>query len=129
VGGPVAMLCFAFVTYLSAFLLSHCYRSPVSDGDDSQKRQRNYTYMDAVRTHLGTLPHVFSCVATVHLCSCAFGHWYYLSMATDEQRVQGRSAPGSAACCSTSTCTGRQSPTPSPRRLASGTFPLASQAR
>ncbi|CAD6259207.1 unnamed protein product [Miscanthus lutarioriparius] len=53
VGGPVAMLCFAFVTYLSAFLLSHCYRSPVSDGDDSQKRQRNYTYMDAVRTHLG----------------------------------------------------------------------------
>ncbi|CAD6261911.1 unnamed protein product [Miscanthus lutarioriparius] len=53
VGGPVAMLCFAFVTYLSALLLSHCYRSPVSDGDDPQKRQRNYTYMDAVRTHLG----------------------------------------------------------------------------
>jgi len=53
VGGPVAMLCFAFVTYLSAFLLSHCYRSPASD-DGSLKRQRNYTYMDAVRTHLGT---------------------------------------------------------------------------
>uniref|UniRef100_A0A804M8X8 Amino acid transporter transmembrane domain-containing protein n=1 Tax=Zea mays TaxID=4577 RepID=A0A804M8X8_MAIZE len=52
VGGPVAMLCFAFVTYLSAFLLSHCYRSPASD-DGSLKRQRNYTYMDAVRTHLG----------------------------------------------------------------------------
>ncbi|ONM12697.1 putative amino acid permease 7 [Zea mays] len=51
VGGPVAMLCFAFVTYLSAFLLSHCYRSPASD-DGSLKRQRNYTYMDAVRTHL-----------------------------------------------------------------------------
>ncbi|RCV15005.1 hypothetical protein SEVIR_3G025400v4 [Setaria viridis] len=48
VGGPVAMVCFAFVTYISAFLLSHCYRSP-----DLEKRQRNYTYMDAVRTHLG----------------------------------------------------------------------------
>ncbi|CAO2044079.1 unnamed protein product [Urochloa humidicola] len=48
VGGPVAMVCFAFVTYLSAYLLSHCYRSP-----DLEKRQRNYTYMDAVRTHLG----------------------------------------------------------------------------
>ncbi|PUZ49308.1 hypothetical protein GQ55_7G316200 [Panicum hallii var. hallii] len=48
VGGPVAMVCFAFVTYISALLLSHCYRSP-----DLEKRQRNYTYMDAVRTHLG----------------------------------------------------------------------------
>jgi amino acid permease len=48
VAGPVAMLCFAFVTYVSAFLLSHCYRSP-----ESGKRQRNYTYMGAVRTHLG----------------------------------------------------------------------------
>ncbi|RLM73866.1 putative amino acid permease 7 [Panicum miliaceum] len=42
------MVCFAFVTYISAFLLSHCYRSP-----DLEKRQRNYTCMDAVRTHLG----------------------------------------------------------------------------
>lgn len=49
VGGPVAMVCFAFVTYISAFLLSHCYRSP-----DLEKRQRNYTCMDAVRTHLGS---------------------------------------------------------------------------
>ncbi|TVU16429.1 hypothetical protein EJB05_39991 [Eragrostis curvula] len=48
VGGPVAMVCFAFVTYVSAFLLSHCYMSP-----DSEKPQRNHTYMDAVRTHLG----------------------------------------------------------------------------
>jgi len=141
VGGPVAMLCFAFVTYLSALLLSHCYRSPVSDGDDPQKRQRNYTYMDAVRTHLGTLRYLKSflalrpCVFVLVLVTpvvfvlssvcntvCAFAHCY-LSMATDEQRVQGRSAPGSAACYSTSTCTGRQSPTPSPRQHASGTYP------
>ncbi|KAK3143481.1 hypothetical protein QOZ80_4AG0300830 [Eleusine coracana subsp. coracana] len=50
VGGPVAMVCFAIVTYISASLMSHCYRSPEAD---SEKRQRNYTYMDAVRTHLG----------------------------------------------------------------------------
>nr|CAB3486041.1 unnamed protein product [Digitaria exilis] len=49
VGGPVAMVCFAFVTYISAYLLSHCYRSP----DLEKRHQRNYTYMDAVRTHLG----------------------------------------------------------------------------
>lgn len=48
IAGPTVMICFAFVTYISAFLLSHCYRSP-----DSEKRQRNYTYMDAVRVHLG----------------------------------------------------------------------------
>jgi amino acid permease len=48
VAGPIAMVCFAFVTYISAFLLSHCYRSP-----GSEKMQRNYSYMDAVRVHLG----------------------------------------------------------------------------
>ncbi|KAL6623059.1 hypothetical protein ACP70R_032938 [Stipagrostis hirtigluma subsp. patula] len=48
VGGPVAMVCFAFVMYISAFMMTHCYRSP-----DSEKRHRNYTFMDAVRTHLG----------------------------------------------------------------------------
>lgn len=75
VGGPIAMLCFAFVTYLSAFLLSHCYRSPVHSDDGSQKRQRNYTYMDAVRTHLGTLsfpalrPCIFVLVPVVSVLS------------------------------------------------------------
>ncbi|KAL6844108.1 hypothetical protein ACP4OV_025781 [Aristida adscensionis] len=50
VGGPVAMVGFALVTYVSARLLTHCYRSP--DGGD--KSRRNPTYMDAVRSHLGT---------------------------------------------------------------------------
>ncbi|KAJ8640133.1 hypothetical protein MRB53_016827 [Persea americana] len=48
VGGPVSLLCFAVVTYLSAFLLSDCYRSP-----DPVTGSRNYTYMDAVRVNLG----------------------------------------------------------------------------
>ncbi|KAL6883605.1 hypothetical protein ACP4OV_011019 [Aristida adscensionis] len=48
VAGPLAMLCFAFLMYISAFMMTHCYRSPEPD-----KLRRNYTYMDAVRTHLG----------------------------------------------------------------------------
>lgn len=50
VGGPVSLLCFAVVTYLSAFLLSDCYRSP-----DPVTGSRNYTYMDAVRVNLGSI--------------------------------------------------------------------------
>ncbi|KAL3736541.1 hypothetical protein ACJRO7_025484 [Eucalyptus globulus] len=49
IAGPVSLLCFAIVTYVSAFLLSDCYRSP-----DPIKGTRNYTYMDAVRVNLGT---------------------------------------------------------------------------
>lgn len=58
VAGPAAMLCFAAVTYVSALLLSHCYRSPAGAGADDEEdhkeaAQRNYTYMDAVGAHLG----------------------------------------------------------------------------
>ncbi|XP_031131245.1 amino acid permease 6-like [Ipomoea triloba] len=45
VAGPVAMVAFAVITLYTSLLLADCYRSP--DG------KRNYTYMDAVRTHLG----------------------------------------------------------------------------
>ncbi|KAL5713031.1 hypothetical protein ACHQM5_015147 [Ranunculus cassubicifolius] len=45
---PICMLGFAIVTYVSASLLSDCYRSPVSVTGN-----RNYTYMDAVRRILG----------------------------------------------------------------------------
>lgn len=47
VGGPVSMLLFAIVTYVSAFLLSDCYRS-----SDPVIGTRNYCYMDAVRLNL-----------------------------------------------------------------------------
>ncbi|KAK3009640.1 hypothetical protein RJ639_015179 [Escallonia herrerae] len=49
IAGPVALLCFAFVTYISAFLLSDCYRSP-----DPVTGRRNYSYTDAVRVNLGS---------------------------------------------------------------------------
>ncbi|KAJ4838125.1 hypothetical protein Tsubulata_045027 [Turnera subulata] len=48
IGGPVSMLCFAVVTYISVALLSDCYRSP-----DPVTGKRNYTYIHAVRANLG----------------------------------------------------------------------------
>ncbi|XP_031376407.1 probable amino acid permease 7 isoform X1 [Punica granatum] len=48
IGGPVALLCFAIITYFSASKLADCYRYP-----DSVNGKRNYSYMDAVRVNLG----------------------------------------------------------------------------
>ncbi|KAF8409808.1 hypothetical protein HHK36_005887 [Tetracentron sinense] len=48
IAGPVSLLCFAIVTYVSSFLLSDCYRSP-----HPVTGARNYTYMDAVGVNLG----------------------------------------------------------------------------
>ncbi|XP_019194331.1 PREDICTED: probable amino acid permease 7 [Ipomoea nil] len=45
IAGPVALLCFAVVTYISVSLISQCYMSPSG--------HRNPTYMDAVRFNLG----------------------------------------------------------------------------
>uniref|UniRef100_A0A0D9XQ10 Amino acid transporter transmembrane domain-containing protein n=1 Tax=Leersia perrieri TaxID=77586 RepID=A0A0D9XQ10_9ORYZ len=46
--GPAVMLLFALVIYYTSTLLADCYRS----GDQSTGK-RNYTYTDAVRSHLG----------------------------------------------------------------------------
>ncbi|KAJ1397073.1 Amino acid transporter, transmembrane domain [Sesbania bispinosa] len=48
VAGPSVMFLFSFVTYYTSTLLSVCYRS-----GDQVSGKRNYTYMDAVRSHLG----------------------------------------------------------------------------
>lgn len=48
IAGPACMLCFAVVTYISAYLLSDCYRSP-----HPETGVRNRSYMDAVRLFLG----------------------------------------------------------------------------
>ncbi|KAK1553258.1 hypothetical protein Q3G72_031673 [Acer saccharum] len=45
IGGPCVMLMFAFVNYYSASLMADCYRSAHGN--------RNYTYMDVVRSNLG----------------------------------------------------------------------------
>ena len=49
IAGAVSLICFDIVTYVSAFLISNCYRCP-----DSITRRRNYFYADAVRVNLGS---------------------------------------------------------------------------
>jgi len=57
IGGPLALLCFAIITYVSSSLLSDCYRTP-----DPVTGKRNYSYMDAVRVNLGSeLSFILSC--------------------------------------------------------------------
>lgn len=62
IAGPISLLCFAIVTYISAFLLADCYRSP-----DPITGTRNYSYMDAVRVNLGSIYiNSFSSVRSLH---------------------------------------------------------------
>lgn len=49
VAGPAVMFLFSFVTYYTSSLLTDCYRTA-----DPVFGKRNYTYMDAVRSILGT---------------------------------------------------------------------------
>ncbi|GJX77467.1 probable amino acid permease 7 [Tanacetum coccineum] len=48
IGGPIALISFAFVTYISSILLSDCYRSP-----DPVTGTRNRSFTNAVRVILG----------------------------------------------------------------------------
>lgn len=50
IAGPLVLVLFAFVTLLSSFLLSNCYRSP----DPEFGPSRNGSYLDAVLMILGT---------------------------------------------------------------------------
>lgn len=87
VAGPVAMLCFAAVTYVSALLMSHCYRSPApgpgpdSPPDSEKTRRRNYTYMDAVRSHLGP-KHTYLCGFLQYVYLYGIGIAYTITTAT-----------------------------------------------
>ncbi|KAJ6405007.1 hypothetical protein OIU84_013061 [Salix udensis] len=46
--GPLVLVVFSFITFFTSTLLADSYRSP-----DPVTGNRNYTYMDAVRAHLG----------------------------------------------------------------------------
>ncbi|CAI0423637.1 unnamed protein product [Linum tenue] len=50
VAGPVTLIIFSLITLFTSTLLADAYRHP-----DPVTGQRNYTYMDAVRAHLGGL--------------------------------------------------------------------------
>jgi amino acid permease len=47
--GPIALVVCAYITYYTAVLLCDCYRTP-----DPVHGKRNYTYMDVVRSCLGS---------------------------------------------------------------------------
>lgn len=53
--GPIVLIACSYVTYYTAILLTDCYRTP-----DPVKGRRNYTYMDVVRSSLGS-KNVFFC--------------------------------------------------------------------
>nr|GMC89610.1 amino acid permease 6-like [Ipomoea batatas] len=53
--GSVALLVFSVITLYTSILLTDCYRSP--------EGTRNYSYMDAVRTHLGGIQYMFCALA------------------------------------------------------------------
>lgn len=55
VTGTAVLLIFSFITYFTSTLLADSYRSP-----DPVSGKRNYTYMDVVRSHLGTFTLLFS---------------------------------------------------------------------
>ncbi|CAM0902155.1 unnamed protein product [Alopecurus aequalis] len=89
VAGPIAMVLFAGVTYVSGVLLSHCYRSPAapaagggggSDESSPGKTRRNYTYMDAVRALLGR-KHTYVCGTLQYLYLYGIGVAYTLTTA------------------------------------------------
>ncbi|KAI9115682.1 hypothetical protein K1719_013351 [Acacia pycnantha] len=48
IAGPVSLLLFAIVTYVSSFLVTDVYRT-----SDSKSGKRNHSYIEAVRTYLG----------------------------------------------------------------------------
>ncbi|XP_074590765.1 putative amino acid permease 7 isoform X2 [Curcuma longa] len=95
IAGPVSMLCFAIVTYVSAFLLSDCYRSP-----HPVTGTRNYSYMDAVRINLGE-KQTWVCGFLQYFSLCGTGIAYTITTSTSLKAIQksdcyhkkGRNAP------------------------------------
>ncbi|KAJ9187124.1 hypothetical protein P3X46_002618 [Hevea brasiliensis] len=82
IAGPVVLLCFAIVTYVSAFLLSDCYRSP-----DPVTGSRNYTYMDAVRVNLGRI-HTWFCGLLQYLSMYGTAVAYVITTSTSMRAIQ-----------------------------------------
>ncbi|KAG9455406.1 hypothetical protein H6P81_008310 [Aristolochia fimbriata] len=70
IAGPVSMLFFAIVTYVSSFLLSDCYRTP-----NPVTGKRNRSYVDAVKIYLGK-KHRFCCglLQFINLCGCGIAY-------------------------------------------------------
>ncbi|KAL1820864.1 hypothetical protein ACET3Z_015733 [Daucus carota] len=82
IGGPVALLCFAVVTFVSSSLLADCYRSP-----DSVTGVRNPSYMDAVRVNLGR-KQTWICGLLQYVSMYGTGVAYVITTATCMRAIQ-----------------------------------------
>ncbi|PIA44426.1 hypothetical protein AQUCO_01700194v1 [Aquilegia coerulea] len=79
---PISMLCFAIVTYVSASLLSDCYRSP-----HPVTGTRNYSYIDAVRVNLGS-KQTWVCGLLQYISMYGTGVAYVITTATCLSAIQ-----------------------------------------
>ncbi|CAO2835142.1 unnamed protein product [Amaranthus hypochondriacus] len=82
IAGPLCLLCFAFVTYISASLLSDCYRSP-----HPVTGSRNPSYRDAVRTILGR-KQVWYCGLLQYLSMCGAAVAYIITTSISIRAIQ-----------------------------------------
>lgn len=82
IAGPICLLCFAIVTYVSASLMSDCYRSP-----DPVTGLRNPTYMDAVASILGR-KQTWLCGSLQYFSFCGAAVAYVITTATSIRAIQ-----------------------------------------
>ncbi|XP_021745092.1 probable amino acid permease 7 [Chenopodium quinoa] len=83
IAGPIAMLVFAFITLLSAFLLCNCYWSP----DPEHGPVRNPSYLEAVYSNLGET-RAWLCGFFVHINLYGIGIAYTITSAISIRAIQ-----------------------------------------
>ncbi|KAK9269492.1 hypothetical protein L1049_001267 [Liquidambar formosana] len=83
VAGPLAMLCFALITIVSAFLLSNCYRYP----DPEYGPTRNRSYLEAVHLFLGERS-AWVCGLFIHISLYGIGIAYIITSAISMRAIQ-----------------------------------------
>ncbi|KAK9145592.1 hypothetical protein Sjap_005495 [Stephania japonica] len=79
IAGPVSMLCFAVITYVSSSLLSDCYMSP--------NGRRNSTYIDAVKAILGE-KQTYVCGLLQYMLLFGTGIAYVITTSTSMRAIQ-----------------------------------------
>ncbi|KAA8527117.1 hypothetical protein F0562_008654 [Nyssa sinensis] len=83
IAGSLVMLFFAFITFVSAFLLCDCYRSP----DPESGPKRNRSYIQAVQTYLGERSG-WLCILVVQISLYGTGIAYTITSATSMRAIQ-----------------------------------------
>ncbi|KAI8009581.1 putative amino acid permease 7 [Camellia lanceoleosa] len=83
IGGSFSMLFFAFITLISAFLLSNCYRSPHPELGPT----RNHSYLEAVHFNLGKRS-AWACGLCVNINLYGIGIAYTITSAISMRAIQ-----------------------------------------